>query len=154
MAFGPCPVGLVFFRMIKKIKKIYKPEYMNRPVVHKVYSKFLIIMVLCLAWERFVDQGERGIDYVFTIMGLLMLIVCWFNYLKLDDFSINHLMKGWQKKKRNVVSGYRDIADFTDEEIVDFAELEKDEKAVVRFFSNIIVAVLYLLLAVIVPLFL
>ena len=133
--------------MIKKIKKIYNPDEMNRPLVHKIYSKFIIALVICLAWSRFIDHGERGLSYIFTIIGLLILIACWFNYLRLDGARVGHLMMGWKKKKRNVVRGNRDIADFTDEEVVDFDELEEDERMVVRFFSNIIVAVIFLLMA-------
>lgn len=135
--------------MIKKIKSIYKSQYMNRPLVYKCYSKVLFSLVLGMAWYRFVNDGVHPINFMFSVLGLVFICLAWFNYLKLDGVTIGHLMMGWQKKKPNTVHWNKDIADFVDEEVIDFDELADDEKDVIKLLSNLIVGLLYFAVAIV-----
>ena len=46
--------------MIKKIRMIFK-KYMIRPMLYQSVTKFAVALVLCLLWDRFLNQdGYRS----------------------------------------------------------------------------------------------
>lgn len=63
--------------------------------------------------------GEYG---CFCIGGIIFLMA-WFEYLRLDGMVINHLNDKKQKKKKKRHSS-SDMADFVDEQVVSYSELE------------------------------
>ncbi len=135
--------------MIKKMKNIFK-SYMVRPMIYKIATKSSIVLVLALLWDRFVNTS----DYlsmrkdVFFIIGFIWMLFAWFQYLKLDGYTIQYVFrhKRERKEKKHI---QRDIVDFVDEKIISFDELEEEEKVVVNLLSNFITGLIYVLISLI-----
>lgn len=133
--------------MIKKMKNIFK-SYMVRPMIYKIATKSSIILVLALLWDRFVNTAGRMSmrKDVFFIIGLIWMLFAWFQYLKLDEYNIQYVFrdKRERKEKKHI---QKDIADFVDEKIISFDELEEDEKVLVNLLSNLITGLIYVLIS-------
>lgn len=132
--------------MIKKIKNIFQ-SYMIRPMIYQSVTKIVIALVLALLWNRFFNP--YGIYSIvkdcFFVVGLFFFMLAWFQYLRLDGMRIHHLLEGHKKKKRKKIHITKDIADFADEKIISFDELEDDEKIVCRFLGDLGCGFLFLI---------
>ena len=72
-------------------------------------------------------------------------MMAWFVYLKLDGMMVHHLLEDRRKKKKKSkrrVGG--DIADYVDEHIVSFDELEEGEQTACRLAADLLAAALFL----------
>jgi hypothetical protein len=125
---------------MKKLFRIYKP-YMIRPIIYKTVTKSSIGLVVVLLWNRWGNrEGFFSLDYGFSIIGMFMIAMSWFNYLGLDGIDGTRikdaLFKSEVKKenKHKVKHGM----DFVDEKIISFDELEDDERIACKMASNII----------------
>ena len=135
--------------MIKKIKDIFK-SYMVRPLIYKIVTKCSIVLVLALLWKYIVNTSSHMSMQkdVFFILGLIWMMFSWFQYLKLDGYTLQYVFK--EKRKRNEKKHVKkDIADFVDEKIVSFDELEEEEKVVVNLLSNFISGLIFVLISLI-----
>ena len=135
--------------MIKKIKSIFK-EYMIRPLVYKTVTKCSIVLVICLLWNRFINTSKTMsmTEDVFFIVGMIFALFSWFQYLRLDGFSVHHLLEEKEKTptKKHVK---KDIVDFVDEKIISFHELDDDERVVVVMFSNLISGLIFVMISLV-----
>lgn len=135
--------------MIKKFRNIFKP-YMVRPIIYKIATKSSIVLVLALLWDRFVNISDRMSlrKDVFFIIGLIWMLFAWFQYLKLDGYTVQYVFrdKRERKEKKHI---QKDIVDFVDEKIISFEELEEDEKVLVNLLSNVITGLIYVLISVV-----
>ncbi len=134
---------------MKNLRQMYRQKYMIRPTLYMIGFKSLVVVVLTLLWNRFIDKGVRGVGYGFSALGLILLILSWFSYLSLDGVSVRHLMEHWQKKKKTKIRAH-DIVDFVDEKVVSFGELEKEEKTCCRLVSDFVAGLLFLIIGLIV----
>ena len=135
--------------MIKKIKDFFK-SYMVRPLIYKIVTKCSIVLVLALLWKYIVNTSSQMSvrEDVFFIFGLIWMMFAWFQYLKLDGYTFQYVFK--EKRKRNEKKHVKkDIADFVDEKIVSFDELEEEEKVVVNLLSNLISGLIFVLISLI-----
>lgn len=135
--------------MIDKIKKTFK-SYMIHPLVYQVITKASIVVVVALLWDRFVNvQGHLSmVRDAYLVLGLIFLMLSWFQYLSLDGMSIKHLFATKDKKKPKR-KGTSDIADYADEKIISFSELEDDERTVVRLLANVITGLIFVVISLI-----
>ena len=135
--------------MIKKIRNIFK-GYMIRPLVYKTVTKCSIVLVISLLWDRFINTSKAMsmVEDVFFIVGLIFLLFSWFQYLRLDGFTIHHLLEEKEKKPRKK-HVKKDIIDFVDEKIVFFDELDDEERVVVVLFSNLISGFIFVVISLI-----
>lgn len=130
-----------------KILKIYK-KYMIRAIVYKTISKFLIVLALALAWNYTANKSGflSIVEHAFFVLGAVLILLSWFNYLSLDGLRINfsgyQQKKSKKKKKRHRNS---DIVDFADEDVVPFDELERDEQVACKLASNLIAGVMFII---------
>lgn len=124
---------------------------MIRPVIYQAVTRISIGLVLSLLWSRFIDKGARSIfEYAFFTMGALFLALTWMQYLKLDGISVRLVLnKKGNRKKKPIFHSMHDIADFTDEKIVSFDELEEEEKTICLFCANLAAALFFLIPAII-----
>lgn len=124
---------------------------MIRPAIYQAVTRILIGVVLSLLWSRFIDKGARSLlEYAFFTMGAIFFALAWMQYLKLDGISVRLLLgKKGNKKKKPIVHSMHDIADFTDEKIVSFDELEETEKTICLFCANLAAALFFLIPAII-----
>jgi len=123
---------------------------MIRPLVYKTVTKCSVVLVICLLWDRFVNTSKAMsmTEDVFFIVGMIFALLSWFQYLRLDGFSVHHLLEGKEKTptKKHVK---KDIVDFVDEKIVSFHELDDDERVVVVLFSNLISGLIFVIISII-----
>lgn len=132
-----------------KFKGLYK-KYMIRPIVYQWVVKALITIVVSLLWNMFLNKAQlmSVVRDAFFVFGFIWLMFAWFQYLKLDGFRFRHFMEERKNKGKKKNHWKKDIADFTDEEVVAFKELEDDEKAGVRIASNLILAVILFIISI------
>ncbi len=135
--------------MSKKIKDIFK-GYMVRPLIYKTVMKSSIVLAIALLWDRFINTSKAMsmMEDVFFVVGMILLLFSWFQYLRLDGFSVHHLLEEKEKtpRKKHVK---KDIVDFVDEKIISFHELDDDERVVVVLFSNLISGFIFVMISLI-----
>lgn len=124
-------------------------SYMVRPLIYQCVAKCAIAFVIALLWKRWINRSEAFsiIEDAFFVIGIIFILLSWFQYLSLDGIHLPHLLGGPKKKPKR--RGTRDIVDFADEKIIAFSELESEERTVVRLFSDIIAGVIFLIPALI-----
>ncbi len=129
--------------MIKKIKEIFEP-YMIRPMIYMCVMKGSTALVLAMLWNYwFNGEGHFSfVEHAFFTAAVFFLMLAWFQYLRLDGVSLGTLTAGRKKKEKRHRS--KDIADFADEKIISFDELEPEERNVCRLLTDLICAVLFL----------
>lgn len=135
--------------MIGKVKKTFR-SYMIHPLIYQVITKGAVVVVLALLWDRFVNQQGRlsMVRDGYLVLGLIFLMLAWFQYLSLDDVSVKHLF-GTNQKKKAKRNGTSDIADYADEKIISFSELEDEERTIVRLLADVLTGSIFILIALI-----
>ena len=127
-------------------------RYMIRPIVTKTITRTLIGLVIVLLWDKYVNVERVGfsrLGFGLVAVGLILMAGAWFSYLHLDgltpvDTAKKHFgVKNKKKKPKRNTGG--DIADYLDEEIVPYEELEDDEKAACQMaaflFSGLVLVI-------------
>lgn len=134
--------------LIRWFRSRFKP-YMTRPTVYQTFTRFIYALLLSLLWDRFVSDSLQSKAYAFLFFGAVFAILAWVSYLQLDGMRMPHLTD-WmtsslpQKKPER---SYSDMSDYVDEDVVNYSELESDEKYMCRLIANAACAVLYILLS-------
>ena len=129
--------------MIKKIRTIFQ-KYMIRPMIYQSITKIAVALVLCLLWDRFLNQEhyQSIVESAFFVAGCIFVLLAWIQYLRMDGVRFHHLMEERQeRKKRAHVT--KDIVDFVDEKIISFGELADEEQIVCRFLGDLICATIF-----------
>ena len=128
---------------MRKILKIYK-TYMIRPVLYQCVTRCAVSLAAVLVWNRFVSSPLQAVRDGCMTAGFVLLMMAWFLYLKLDGMTVHHMLEDRRKKKKKAkrwVGG--DIADYMDEHIVSFDELEEEEQAASRLAADLLAAALF-----------
>ncbi len=133
-------------------------RYMIRPIVTKTITRTLIGLVIVLLWDKYVNVERIGVSrlaFGLGAVGLILMAGAWFSYLHLDGLTpVDTAKKRFgikNKKKKTKRSTGGDIADYLDEEIVPFEELEEDEKAACQLVAFLISGAVLVIAGVIVP---
>lgn len=134
---------------MKKILNLYQ-SYMIRPTIYKCVTKISIALAAVLLWNRFINQDNRMSIVVdgFFVAAAVFGMLAWFGYLQLDGVRFHYLFENRKEKKKPVRHTTKDIADFADEKIVSFAELEDEERLACTFVANLVSTLLFLIPAV------
>ena len=125
------------------IKKYYKP-YLRQPIIVLTVVRTLIALVLALLWDRFLNADRlRSLDMATGTFGLILLALAWFSYLGMDGVDgLSKILRFFRREKRKKKGTKRsaggDLADYVDEDVVSFDELEDEEKSVCRFAANLL----------------
>lgn len=135
---------------MKKFSKYFQ-SYMIRPVIYQSVTKISIGLVLALLWNRYINKEAlfSVVEDAFFVVGLCFFALAWIQYLRLDGLTFHYLMEEKHKKKKPVRHSYHDIADYADEKIISFAELEDDERIFCRMGANIVTALIFLIPAIV-----
>ena len=124
---------------MKKLVSMYQ-KYMFRPILYKSVTRVSVVAVLMLLWDRYVSDGTFTMwQAPALLLGVVLLMWAWVNYLRLDGVTIHHLgeeFKDMGKKKK--FHSTKSIVDFADERIVSFEELEPEERTYCSMLSNLI----------------
>lgn len=129
---------------MKKILAIYK-AYMVRPILYQCVTRCAVALAAVLVWDRFVPSSLLAVRDGCLAAAVILLMMAWFVYLKLDGMMVHHLLEDRRKKKKK--SKRRaggDIADYVDEHIVSFDELEEGEQTACRLAADLLAAALFL----------
>ena len=123
---------------MKKLVSMYQ-KYMFRPILYKSVTRVSVVAVLMLLWDRYVSDGTFTMwQAPALLLGVVLLMWAWVNYLRLDGVTIHHLgeeFKDMGKKKK--FHSTKSIVDFADERIVSFEELEPEERTYCSMLSNL-----------------
>lgn len=118
---------------------------MFRPTLYMTGRNLVIGIVLVLLWDRFLNPSNLSpLGHAGFCVGAVAGMLAWFEYLHLDGFAVHHLNENIRKKPKERHRS-KDIVDFVDEKIISYDELEKDEKAVCRFLSDLICAAVFMI---------
>ena len=116
---------------MKKLVSMYQ-KYMFRPILYKSVTRVSVVAVLMLLWDRYVSDGTFTMwQAPALLLGVVLLMWAWVNYLRLDGVTIHHLgeeFKDMGKKKKF----------HSTKSIVDFEELEPEERTYCSMLSNLI----------------
>lgn len=142
------------------IKKHYH-RYMIRPIITKSITRALIALVIALLWDRFVNLDRIGVsrlDFGLTAIGVILMAMAWFSYLHLDGITpiedARERLGRKGKRKQHIKRSYGgDLADYLDEEIVPYQELEDDEKAACQMAAFLLSGAVLVLGALIISFF-
>ena len=129
---------------MKKILAIYK-AYMVRPILYQCVTRCAVALAAVLVWDRFVPSSLLAVRDGCLAAAVILLMMAWFVYQKLDGMMVHHLLEDRRKKKKKSkrrVGG--DIADYVDEHIVSFDELEEGEQTACRLAADLLAAALFL----------
>ena len=129
---------------MKKILAIYK-AYMVRPILYQCVTRCAVALAAVLVWDRFVPSSLLAVRDGCLAAAVILLMMAWFVYLKLDGMMVHHLLEDRRKKKKKSkrrVGG--DIADYVDEHIVSFDELEEGDQTACRLAADLLAAALFL----------
>ena len=134
---------------MSKFFHTYK-KYMIRPIVYKTVTKALLVLVVSLIWKEYVNTNPElsMVDYVFPVLGIVLIAFSWFHYIALDGLELHYLNEDKQSKKESKFR-LKDIIDFTEEKPESFSELDKEEEIACKLASNVITGLLYILISVI-----
>ena len=101
---------------MKKLVSMYQ-KYMFRPILYKSVTRVSVVAVLMLLWDRYVSDGTFTMwQAPALLLGVVLLMWAWVNYLRLDGVTIHHLgeeFKDLGKKKK--FHSTKSIVDFADE---------------------------------------
>ena len=129
---------------MKKILAIYK-AYMVRPILYQCVTRCAVALAAVLVWDRFVPSSLLAVRDGCLAAAVILLMMAWFVYLKLDGMMVHHLLEDRRKKKKKSKRrGGGDIADYVDEHIVSFDELEEGEQTACRLAADLLAAALFL----------
>lgn len=131
-------------------KKIYKP-YMLRPMIYKIFTRFILGLTAALLWNEFVNISSvlNMRMFAFLYLGVFFFICGWVVYLRLDGVRIPKKLRLTLPRRKKPARFYGDMIDHVDEEVVSFDELEEDEKDICCLAADIFCAAVFLILSLI-----
>ena len=132
--------------MKKWFRKHFKP-YMIRPAVYKTFTRFIYALLVSLLWEKFVSSELQSRMYAFIFFGALFGVLAWMAYLRLDGVRMPKLPDWARANRKKPGRSFGDIADYVDEDVVSFEELEEEEKDVCILIANLVCCVVFFALS-------
>ena len=113
-----------------------------------------------LLWDKYVNVERIGVSrlgFGLGAVGIILMAGAWFSYLHLDGLTpIDTAKKKFgvkNKKKKTKQSMGGDIADYLDEEIVPYEELDESEKAACQMAAFLISGMILVIAGILIPLF-
>lgn len=132
---------------MKKLLKMY--SYLIQPTIYKITSRAFLGITFSLLWNHFTNKNETYImvEKAFFFVGVVLLTMAWFSYLKLDGISIGMARKGNKGKNK---SGHqlKNIIDFLEEDVTS-DELEEEDEILSAMIANIFTGICFLIPSII-----
>ncbi len=138
---------------MKKFRQMYNRLYSNvllRPIIYKSVARFAYALTVLLLLDHFVNFPGFAVTrrLASPIIGCVFLMLAWFCYLRLDGVHLPWFLRsGSVKIKKKKPFAYGDIADYTDQHIVSFEELNDEQRELTILISNLICGCIFLILA-------
>ena len=127
------------------LKKQYH-RYMIRPIVTKTITRTLIGLVIVLLWDKYVNVERIGVSRLGFGLGAVLD-----GLTPIDTAKKKFGVKNKKKKTKQSMGG--DIADYLDEEIVPYEELDESEKAACQMAAFLISGMILVIAGIVIPLF-
>ena len=121
-------------------------KYMIQSFVIRTFSRFVISITFALLWKRFV-ASMQPMSTAYFFFAAVFAIFAWMGYLRQDGMHIPKIDKKLFDRKPKPVIRYGDMIDHIDEEPHPDENLDEDEIELVTFYSNILTALIYLVLS-------
>ena len=126
------------------LKEIWQP-YLKRPVFYQCFTRFLIGLCIALLWDHFLNTGTvrqpRG--NAFLVLAAFYALMGWLAWLRLDGVKAPKFdRKLFRRRKKQ--QPFADMIDFVDEDVIDYDELEDEEKDLCLLLSNAITVLLFI----------
>ena len=131
----------------KRIKDIWSKK-MARPVIYKLFTRGVLTLLVIKLAQFFMGKNAPRTANLCAVLGLVFLLGCFLAYLRLDGVKIPQF-KLPRMKKKDPPFLQKDMADFTDEPITTFDDLDTDEQALAVLIVDAILAVVLLALSLI-----
>ncbi|WP_143598554.1 hypothetical protein [Tissierella sp. P1] len=132
---------------MKKLLRMY--SYLIQPSIYKITSRAFLGITFSLLWNHFTNKNETYImvEKAFFFVGVVLLTMAWFSYLKLDGISIGMARKGNKGKDK---SGHqsKSIIDFLEEDVTS-DELEEEDEILSAMIANIFTGICFLIPSII-----
>ncbi|MDU5082623.1 hypothetical protein [uncultured Tissierella sp.] len=132
---------------MKKLLRMY--SYLIQPTIYKITSRAFLGITFSLLWNHFTNKNETYImvEKAFFFVGVVLLTMAWFSYLKLDGISIGMARKGNKGKDK---SGHqsKNIIDFLEEDVTS-DELEEEDEILSAMIANIFTGICFLIPSII-----
>lgn len=140
-------------RYVKKWFAGHVKGYMVRPMIYMAFTRFLLALAASLLLVHFLGKATPLPlrSYAFVFFGVLYACMAWIAYLRLDGIKLPKLMMKRFNIRKKPARTYGDMADYTDQELVSFDELEDGEKDVCCLLSDLFCCVVFLALSVLWP---
>lgn len=136
--------------MHRKNRKLL-PSYMRRHILYRTFTRVIIALTLALIWNFFVNtQNTMRLSFAFTFLGVFFGALAWSIHLRRDGVKIprfDRALFDWKRKPQRM---YGDMADYVDEEVESFDDLEPEEQETCAFYGDMICCILFLALSFIV----
>ena len=134
---------------MKNKLKLRLERHMIRPAIYHGATKFGIAMLAALLWHRFANPNNLSLNtHGFFFLSVFFVLLAWLLYLRADGLRMPRLKLDFLKKlKKKPMRSFGDMADYIDEEVVSFDELDDDEKDACRFLADIACALIFLVLS-------
>lgn len=132
---------------MKDKKKQLFEKYMIRPMVYQFFTRLVVTLALVLLWNHFVARWGVPVPmyWGFVVAGVFFLVMAWMAYLRRDGIRMPKFdRKLFRRNKKPVISSYADMSDFTDEDLVDFDDLDDGEKDLCLLLVDVVLGVGYL----------
>ncbi len=128
----------------KRIRSVFQ-RYMIRPTVYKTFTRCVLMLLVALLWNRFLRplMPHITLNWAFTAIGFLFFLCAYIIRLRLDGLRIPR-MKPLKRPRRDPYRAYGDMADYLDEPVVSFEDLDREEQDVCSLLANLICGILFL----------
>jgi hypothetical protein len=128
---------------MKKILKTY--SYLIQPTIYKIVTRVFLGTTFALLWNFLISKNQTYImaERSFFFVGVVLLAMAWFNYLRLDGFSVIKIKKD-KKRKNKPEHQSKSTIDFVDEEVT-IHELEKKDEIITAMIANAFTGLCFLI---------
>ena len=123
-------------------------RYMIRPLIYKAFTRGVLALLAILLWNHFLQPRTPHItlSWAFTTVGFLFFLCAYMIRLRMDGLHIPR-MKPLKPPRRDPYRAYGDMADYLDEDVITFEELDSDEQDICSMLANLICGALSLIVS-------
>ena len=133
--------------MALNLKKRMK-RYMLRPMLYMTLTRFLLALTAALLWNHFLNASALPMRaYACLFLGVFFAALTWIAYLRLDGVKLPKLMMHRVNIRKKPTRAYGDMADYTDEPVISFDELEDAEKDVCCLAADAFCCLVFVILS-------
>lgn len=135
---------------MKKTRKKRYTRQMIRPILHMTFIRVVLGLTAGLLWNEFVniDAVLPMRAFAFLFLGVFFLVMGWIAWLRMDGIKMPVLDRRLFEWRRHPQRIQGDMADYVNEEVVSFDEMEEDEKDFCRLTADLICGAAFLVLSV------